>query len=320
MSALSFTSTNTLNVNATSAENIARLAKLLPAELCNPQVGIVCGSGLGTLAESITQRVIVPYSVLQGFGQSSVSGHRSELAFGKVGDVPVVAMLGRFHPYEGHSLATVVYPIRLMADLGVHDIIITNAAGSLKADVPVGTIVVIDDHIALPLLAGLNPLRGALARPTSRRFVPLSDAYSRPLRLAAFRAAHALDLPREALAEGTYAWVSGPTYETRGEAALLAGAGACVVGMSTVPEVVAARDEGMRVLVLSLVTNMVVGVVSGTGVRSIREELDTEMEGTAVERPATPTVSHEEVLAVGKSKAEVMRQLVERIIISLPNA
>jgi hypothetical protein len=95
--------------------------------------------------------------------------------------------------------------------------------------------------------------------------------------MAAFRAAHALDLPREALAEGTYAWVSGPTYETRGEAKLLAGAGACVVGMSTVPEVVAARDEGMRVLVLSLVTNMVVGVVSGTGVRSVRDELDDEV-------------------------------------------
>ncbi|KAI9438137.1 inosine guanosine and xanthosine phosphorylase family protein [Lactarius indigo] len=345
---MSPTSTNTLDVNATSAENVARLVKLLPADLRTPRVGIVCGSGLGTLAESITERVIVPYSALQGFGESTVSGHRSELAFGKVGDLPVVAMLGRFHPYEGHSLATVVYPIRLMADLGVQDLIITNAAGSLKADVPVGTsafvfrhphdhispyvfdlipifsrcvtVVVIDDHIALPLLTGLNPLLGALSRPTSRRFVPLSDAYTHALRLAAFRAAHALGLPRTALAEGTYAWVSGPTYETRGEAALLATAGASVVGMSTVPEVVAARDEGMRVLVLSLVTNMVVGVVQGTGVRSVREELDAELAGQTLQRPPTPTVSHEEVLAVGKSKAEVMRQLVERIIISLPNA
>ena len=107
--------------------------------------------------------------------------------------------------------------------------------------------------------------------------MPLSDAYTHALRLAAFRAAHALGLPRSALAEGTYAWVSGPTYETRGEAALLAAAGASVVGMSTVPEVVAARDEGMRVLVLSLVTNMVVGIVRGSGVRSVREELDAEV-------------------------------------------
>lgn len=138
-------------------------------------------------------------------------------------------------------------------------------------------VVVIDDHIALPLLTGLNPLRGPLSRPTASRFVPLSDAYSRPLRLAAFRAADALNLPRSALAEGAYAWVGGPTYETRGEAALLASAGASVVGMSTVPEVVAARDEGVRVLVLSLVTNMVAGVVPGTGGGSVREELDAEV-------------------------------------------
>ena len=107
--------------------------------------------------------------------------------------------------------------------------------------------------------------------------MPLSDAYARPLRLAAFRAANALGLGRSALAEGAYAWVSGPTYETRGEAALLAAAGATVVGMSTVPEVVAARDEGVRVLVLSLVTNMVVGVVPGMGAKSVREELDAEV-------------------------------------------
>jgi purine-nucleoside phosphorylase len=138
----------------------------------------------------------------------------------------------------------------------------------------------VDDHIALPLLTGfLNPLRGPVKRAGAARFVPLSDAYSRSLRLAAFRAAHALELGWEALAEGTYAWVSGPTYETRGEAKLLAGAGASVVGMSTVPEVVAARDEGLRVLVLSLVTNMVVGVVpvlSGSG-KSVREEFQAEV-------------------------------------------
>ena len=210
-----------------------------------------------------------------------------------------------------------------MADLGVQDLIsaspipsvflsgliyraaVTNAAGSLKADLPVGTstfvlllprtirylpliqssfypprcvaVVVIEDHIALPLLTGLNPLLGAPSRPALQRFVPLSDAYARALRLAAFRAAHALGFPRTALAEGTYAWVSGPTYETRSEAALLASVGASVVGMSTVPEVVAARDEGLRVLALSLVTNMVVGIVRGTEVRSVREELDAEV-------------------------------------------
>jgi len=135
----------------------------------------------------------------------------------------------------------------------------------------------VDDHIALPLLTGLNPLRGPVSRAGAKRFIPMSDAYSRHLRLAAFRAAHAIDLGRSALAEGTYAWVTGPTYETRGEAALLAAAGASVVGMSTVPEVVAARDEGVRVLVLSLVTNMVVGVSPGTSGKNVREEFEAEV-------------------------------------------
>jgi purine-nucleoside phosphorylase len=126
-------------------------------------------------------------------------------------------------------------------------------------------------------LTGLNPLLGPVSRPNAARFVPLSDAYARPLRLAAFRAAHDLGLQRSALAEGAYAWVSGPTYETCGEARLLASAGATVVGMSTVPEVVAARDEGIRVLVLSLVTNMVVGVEQATRGRSVRKELDAEV-------------------------------------------
>ncbi|KAH9955427.1 inosine guanosine and xanthosine phosphorylase family protein [Russula dissimulans] len=301
-----------------SAKNIAKLAELLPAHLRSPRIGIVCGSGLGTLAESIRERVVIPYKALEGFGESTVPGHRSELAFGKVGDVSVVAMLGRFHAYEGFPLDTVVYPIRFMAALGVQDLIITNAAGSLKADVPVGTIVVVDDHIALPLLTGLNPLLGPLSRPTAARFVPLSDAYARPLRLAAFRAADALGLPRAALAEGAYAWVSGPTYEARGEARLLAAAGASVVGMSTVPEVVAARDGGLRVLVLSLVTNVVVGVVPGGGRSvSVREEVDAEVAGRTLERPPTPTVSHAEVLQVGRLKAEDMRRLVEQIITSL---
>jgi purine-nucleoside phosphorylase len=138
-------------------------------------------------------------------------------------------------------------------------------------------VVVIDDHIALPLLTGLNPLHVPASRPNAARFVPLSDPYARPLRLAAFRAAHDLGMQRSALVEGTYAWVSGPTYETRGEARLLASAGATVVGMSTVPEVVAARDEGIRVLVLSLVTNMVVGAKLETRGKSVREELDAEV-------------------------------------------
>ncbi|KAI0049532.1 inosine guanosine and xanthosine phosphorylase family protein [Auriscalpium vulgare] len=261
--------------------------------------------------------VEVQYSALKGFGTSTVPGHKSVLAFGLIEGVPVVAMLGRLHPYEGHSMSTVVYPIRLMAHLGVKDMIITNAAGSLRPTIPVGTIVVIHDHIALPLLTGLNPLLGPPTSPDHARFVPLSSAYSRPLRLAAFRAAHALGLEKDALAEGTYTWVSGPTYETPAEGRFLRSVGGDVVGMSTIPEVVAARDEGLNVLVLSLVTNL---VVIPDSYRSVREEVEAEIAGLSIARPSTPTVTHEEVLAVGKQKAEVMKNLVAKIIGSLSNA
>ncbi|KZV72580.1 purine and uridine phosphorylase [Peniophora sp. CONT] len=223
-------------------------------------------------------------------------------------------MLGRFHPYEGHPLATVVYPIRLMKQIGVKSVIITNAAGSLNPSIKVGTIVVIQDHIALPNLTGLNPLLGPPVSPAHARFLPLSGAYSRSLRASVFRAAHTLGLKRDALAEGTYAWVSGPTYETPAEGRFLRAAGGDVVGMSTVPEVVTAHDEGLQVVVLSLVTNM---VVIPDQYRSVREEVEAELAGQSIERPKTPTVSHEEVLAEGKRMGEVMQQLVEKVISGL---
>jgi len=291
------------------------LRKIVPAHLLEAKVGIVCGSGLSTLASSLRETTLVPYADLEGFGHSSVQGHKSTLAFGLLGEgkgVPVVVMLGRFHPYEGHPLSTVVYPIRVMAKLGVTNIIITNAAGSLNPSIPVGTIVVIRDHLALPNLTGpLNPLLGPQISPSYARFLPLSDAYSSRLRRLAFLASHKLGLGVDALAEGTYAWVSGPTYETPAEGRFLRAAGADVVGMSTVPEVVAARDEGMEVTVLSLVTNAV--VIPAT-YRSIKDEVAAELAGQKVEVAEIGTVSHEEVLHVGTAKAEVMRQLVETMI------
>ncbi|KAH9912575.1 uncharacterized protein B0H18DRAFT_889727 [Fomitopsis serialis] len=288
------------------------LSRILPARLLQPRVAIVCGSGLSTLANSLRDVVEVPYSSLEGFGKSTVEGHRSALAFGLIGEgegIPVVAMLGRFHPYEGHSLSTVVYPIRVLARLGVRDIIITNAAGALNPDLDVGTIVSIQDHLALPNLTGFNPLLGP-ARPNYPRFLPLSTAYSRPLRRLVFLAAHALGLPRSALAEGTYAWVSGPSYETPAEGRFLRTAGADVVGMSTVPEVLAAREEGVNVCVLSLVTNQVVI----PEYESVREEVEAELAGRTIERVQEVEVSHEEVLSVGKQKAEAMKALVAKLI------
>ncbi|KAI0761369.1 hypothetical protein BD413DRAFT_486037 [Trametes elegans] len=293
---------------------LARLASLLPQKLRRPQVGIVCGSGLSTLASALRDVIEVPYASLPGFGSSTVPGHRSSLAFGLIGPgegVPVVAMLGRLHPYEGHKLPTVVYPIRVMARLGVKNLIITNAAGALNQDIPVGTIVVVRDHVALPNLTGMNPLLGPPVGPDYPRFLPLSSAYSPSLRRLAFLAAHRLKIGFDALAEGVYAWVSGPTYETPAEGRMLRNAGADVVGMSTVPEVLAGKEEGLEVLVLSLVTNK---VVIPEKYRSIKEEVEAELAGRPIARQEEQVVSHEEVLLIGKQKAEVMKGLVQNII------
>ncbi|KAJ3990165.1 inosine guanosine and xanthosine phosphorylase family protein [Lentinula detonsa] len=295
------------------------LRGLVPRELQNPRVGIICGSGLSGLAASLRQSVLVSYAELPGFVQSTVPGHKSSLAFGLMGSgagVPVVAMLGRFHPYEGHKLSSVVYPVRVMAKMGVKEIIITNAAGALNPELTVGTIVVVHDHIALPNLTGMNPLLGPHTDPSLPRFLPLSDAYSRLLRKLVFRAAHDLSIERDALAEGTYAWVSGPTYETPAEGRFLRAAGADVVGMSTVPEVVAAREEGMNVLVLSLVTN---AVVIPASYQSVRDEFDAEIAGVSTKTVVEEVVSHEEVLALGRLKGDLMKSLVEKVLDLLPS-
>lgn len=285
----------------------------LPEKLQNPQIGIICGSGLSGLVDTLREVVIIQYDAIPGFGRSTVQGHKSALAFGLLGSgegVPVVAMLGRFHPYEGHGLSTVVFPVRVMAKLGIKDVLITNAAGSLNPDIPVGTIVVINDHIALPNLTGMNPLLGPQTNPDHPRFLPLSDAYSVPLRRLIFIAANKLGLPQDALAEGTYAWVSGPTYESPAEGRFLRRVGADVVGMSTVPEVLAAREEGLNVAVMSLVTNF---VVIPEKPRSIRAEVEAELAGREIERPAVQVVSHEEVLEIGQQKAELMKKLVQEV-------
>ncbi|TFK95417.1 nucleoside phosphorylase domain-containing protein [Pterulicium gracile] len=306
-------------------ETIAAINARLPpnSPLSSPQVGIICGSGLGGLASSMREVVKIGYEDLAGFAKSTVQGHAGALAFGFIGkeNVPAVAMLGRLHFYEGHSLQDVTYPVRVMVRLGIKQIIITNAAGALNPAIEAGSIVVVRDHLALPSLTSSNPLLGPLtasSNPSSPfpRFLPLSSAYSTALQRLAHLASHDLSSansssPRVVLEEGTYAWVSGPTYETPAEGRFLRAAGADVVGMSTVPEVVVAKEEGVEVLVLSLVTN---AVVIPDGYRSIREEVEAELAGKKVQMQEMPSVSHDEVLEMGKAKADVMRQLVELIV------
>lgn len=203
-------------------------------------VGIVCGSGLGGLASQITEETRISYADIPGFMQSSVAGHSSSLVFGKLGGKTVVAMLGRFHAYEGHHISQVVLPIRVMAMLGIQNIIVTNAAGSLNPDITAGTIVSIHDHVALPAMTGTHPLLGPLfsvMSPKSSlgpdhippRFMPVSALYDFRLRQLTFEAARKIGLAESALAEGVYAWVIGPTYESPAEVKFLRAAGADVV-------------------------------------------------------------------------------------------
>ncbi|KAF8662343.1 hypothetical protein AX16_001187, partial [Volvariella volvacea WC 439] len=201
-----------------------------------------------------------------------------------------------------------------LAALGITHLIITNAAGSLNPSIPVGTIVVIRDHLALPNLTGFNPLLGP-AQPNRPRFFPLSTACSPSIRHLVYLAAHKLGIPFSELAEGTYAWVSGPTYETPAEGRLLRNSGADVVGMSTVPEVLAAREIGIDVCVLSLVTNF---VVIPDAYPSIREQVEAELAGKEYKLPEMAAVSHEEVLEIGRQKAEVMKALVKQVVELLP--
>ncbi|EIM20233.1 inosine guanosine and [Wallemia mellicola CBS 633.66] len=319
----------------TDIENAVKVIKsIVPENLRHPVIGIVCGSGLGTLADDLDQRFELEYNRIPGFAESGVSGHKSKLAFGFLGKetkVPVVCMLGRFHMYEGWSSTQVVFPIRTMAHMGIESIIITNAAGSLNPQIPTGSIVTIHDHIAFPGLSSDNPLKGplvpiqteALKRlnpqpPQPPRFLPQSDAHSFDLRLLAHRAAHKIGIARDAIVEGVYCWVTGPTYETPAEGRLLRQAGADVVGMSTIPEVIAAHHAGVKVLVLSLVTNFVVIPDTYPSAKAI---VDAEINGTAppVYKPSE-IVSHVEVLEEGQKRAQDMRRLVSEIIESRATA
>ncbi|GAA5912391.1 hypothetical protein JCM5296_001716 [Sporobolomyces johnsonii] len=296
----------------------------LPKALRTPKVAIVCGSGLQGLAEVLTERVEVPYADIEGFGESTVRGHQSALAFGYLGKnrVPVVCQLGRFHAYEGFPLETVVYPMRIMKLLGCTHTIITNAAGGLNPDWDIGTVVAVLDHISLPSLTSMNPLIGQNRETLGPRFPPMSDAYDFDLRKEAFRASKELDWAKGTLREGVYAWVAGPSYETRAEQKFLRAAGADAVGMSTVPEVVAARHAGLRVLVLSLITNIVVATpyrYAEAAVDAEAEErshgLDGEVRTTQKEEDEEEGVAnHQEVLDVSARRADDIRALVERIV------
>lgn len=219
-----------------------------------PRVGVVLGSGLGDFAERVVNATRVPYREIPGMPTPHVAGHAGELVFGTVADVPVACLSGRAHLYEGHAPEDAVFGVRLLAELGCGAVLVTNAAGGINAALAPGSLMLITDHINL---TGRNPLVGLNDERLGPRFPDLSVAYDASLRKAAHEVAQAQGVE---LAEGVYAGVLGPSYETPAEVRMLATLGADAVGMSTVLEVIALRHRGVRVGGLSCITNWAAGI------------------------------------------------------------
>ncbi|XP_062320904.1 purine nucleoside phosphorylase 4b [Osmerus eperlanus] len=255
-----------------------------------PKIAVVCGSGLGLLADSATNKQTFHYTDIPNFPVSTVPGHEGCLVFGNVKDKSCVFMQGRFHLYEGYSLCKVTFPVRIFKLLGVETIIVTNASGGLCQDFKVGDIMIIKDHINLPGFAGQHPLCGPNDERFGIRFPCMSDAYSKDLRKLAMDISAELGYSNF-VQEGVYCMVSGPNFETIAEARMLQILGCDSVGMSTVPEVTVAKHCGLRVFGLSLITNKV--------------SLDYSRE---------EKVNHEEVLQISKMRAEMLQQMLNTLI------
>ncbi|MED6270127.1 hypothetical protein CHARACLAT_006818 [Characodon lateralis] len=255
-----------------------------------PTVGIVCGSGLGGLAELLKDQVAFNYKDIPNFPQSTVHGHAGRLVFGTMKGRPCVCMQGRFHLYEGYAIQKITLPMRIFKLLGVDTVIITNAAGGLNQDFKVGDIMIIKDHINMPGFAGINPLVGPNDERFGVRFPCMSDAYDRDLQQLAMEIGQDLGYG-DFLREGVYCVLGGPSFETIAECRMLHLLGADAVGMSTVHEVIIARHCGMRVFALSLITNL--GV------------MDYDSEEKA---------NHEDVLQASKQRAEQMERLVSSMV------
>ena len=251
-----------------------------------PRVAVVLGSGLGGFADELEEPVEIAYGEIPGWPVSTALGHAGKLALGEIGSVPLAVMRGRAHLYEGFSAAEVVFGVRVLARLGVRTIVLTNACGGVREDLAPGQLVLVSDHINLQ---GSSPLIGPNDESLGPRFVDMSDAYDFGLRAAAQAAATRLGFE---LPEGVYAAWLGPAFETPAEIRFSRAIGADLVGMSTVPEVLAARHMGLRCLAISCVTNMAAGVLP--------EPID-----------------HEQVLAVGASAQGRLTALLRELLPAL---
>ena len=219
-----------------------------------PETAIILGTGLGSLATEITEKYEIKYEEIPNFPVSTVEGHSGKLIFGKLGNKDIMAMQGRFHYYEGYSMKEVTFPVRVMRELGIKTLFVSNASGGTNPDFEIGDLMIITDHINF---FPEHPLHGRNI-PYGPRFPDMSCAFDKELRALAHDCAKEQGFT---LREGVYAQMTGPTYETPAEIRMLRVLGADAVGMSTVPEVVVARHGGTRVLGISCITNMAAGIL-----------------------------------------------------------
>ncbi|OMH79048.1 Purine nucleoside phosphorylase [Zancudomyces culisetae] len=277
-----------------------------------PEIAIICGSGLGGLAESLEGDVLsVNYEKIPGFVGSTAHGHAGELVFGKLSGKNVVCMKGRFHCYEGYSVHVATFPIRVFKLLGVKIVIVTNAAGGLNPDFNVGDLMLISDHYAHAGMAGLNALIGPNIDDFGPRFPAISDAYTPRLRELFAECyltnTHLKDEKNLVVHEGVYGMVTGPCYETRVECRALLKLGCDAVGMSTVPEVVVAKHCGLEVLAVSLITNRAVLTKEPSSLDIARAKLNNE----PIERKVENFANHEEVMEVANARALDLQTLIK---------
>lgn len=256
----------------------------------SPKIGIICGSGLGGLADELEDPEFFPYESIPNFPVSTVPGHVGRLVFGLLSKVPVICMQGRFHCYEGYSLWKCAMPVRVMKVLGVKKLVVTNAAGGLNPSFSVGDIMIIKDHVNMQGFAGDSPLRGSNDERFGPRFPAMTNCYDPRLRGIARETATEIGIEK-VIREGVYIMVGGPCYETVAELRLLKVLGVDAVGMSTVPEVVVARHCGIDVFAFSLITNKCI------------TDYDT-MEKT----------NHEEVIETANRRKADLQKLIARLV------
>jgi purine-nucleoside phosphorylase len=280
-----------------SYENAIETAQFIKSKYDKPvESVIVLGSGLGAFADEIENAVRVPYEQIPNFARSTVEGHAGQLVLGELDGKPIAVQQGRFHYYEGYDMEQVIFPMRAFGVMGVKNVILTNAAGSTSTEMTPGSLMLISDHINL---MGVNPLRGPNDDRFGPRFPDMTEVYDKHFQTIANEEANEIAKERfdkgldeehtDFLHRGVYCALSGPTYETPAEIHLYRLLGADAVGMSTAPEAIAARHQGMRVLGISCITNFAAGMTS-------------------------EPINHQEVMETGARVAEVFKELLRRVI------